>query len=1005
MRFLAFSLLIDLCYSHGLSNDVWTQPWTAYAQYGSHDTTVVPNTKVDYQKMRGSSLIVTSDITGSTVYTSYPKTDDTLLARSFFDGAVLTTPDAEITEGFGSDIALGWKKETGNVLFVSSVDIAASRYNGGYVYLYKGMFSAWSVQQTLQPPREFVEESYFGAAIDLDDEDQRELVVGCKGCNITGSDFGALYVYEPTSPESKRWSQTAVLTTTRDLYYMGESLVQISGDIIVADVKDDITPTAVTNIVVFSKEGPRKWSQQQELNVGPAQIQRASDVTVYDEAIIVGAGFSTVATFTNAGQVNIYYPSTEKFRLKPKGKPKPVQWSVQQVLHSPIPAQDKQFGDSVSIDGNRLAITEGGSAGTSVYLYRREETHGKWSLQQTLVNDPAGFATDVKLIDNSVVSITSGGPSIEVWDETSTWDCLVISMEDHFNDGWDEAYLEVTTPDGQKDIFMSRCDTPNPYQFRYCPSEEELYGDFTFEVKDWKKAKFNWEIIWRVFQESDASWITGKWDTKLEFYWSKSKMAFEEKKMERELPNNVSCHVCTEHPTASPTRAPSYSAESKLRSLRHSHSKDNTFAPTLSPAPTMSQSISATPWQEVHLMTTSPAQWFDAQHRGTSYYVADKHGHRLLYTGTMCPDERFLAYKSCWVGLDDGEYIFRVGGALDRHAADHTVTFCSSTFEMKQERQVIFRVTGGGDHCEIISDATSLFYCSRDLKVEQLASMQLDIFGTFSSSLISGDYELIEESVSSAFPLATAKVREVIQTSYGYAVKVETRVDTRAAGFNAMDADSMDAYVTYIKGDLDIKQAKVQSALMSFTTFQNVRSVHINSVQLLESREVQIHEAHNDFVSDFTDEKSVDTAPSSGDSWSSLGFVFQESALVSVMLLIGMGGVVVYAVSARVLYPVASDTAIRLGNKIDDIVYSFSPKKKKKKGTKKKKMVSQTNADGSSFMMEVSDSDCDSDVESTSSLKKNQKKSKKRSAEPVDLNQIRSMIEMEDRWLASINNS
>lgn len=326
------------------------------------------------------------------------------------------------------------------------------------------------MQQTLRPPVEYYEQSFFGAAIDLEDAEQRELVVGCKGCNATAANTGSLFVYEPTSPQALKWSQTAQLTTTNDIFYMGSSDVAISGNTIVADVMDGITGSAVKNAVVFSRDGPRKWSQQQELNVGPATTDSITDITVYDETIILGAGGSTVYTITNAGKVNIYYPSTARFHLEPKGKPQPVQWSLQQVLTAPSVTLNYNFGDSVSMDGNRLAVSEGGATGTKFYLYRREETHGRWSLQQTITSSPAGQIADLKLVSNSVAVIEKTTSTLQVWDETAAWDCLLISLEDHFNDGWDGMTLEIQTPSGEKDVFTSRCDTANPFQFRYVMS-------------------------------------------------------------------------------------------------------------------------------------------------------------------------------------------------------------------------------------------------------------------------------------------------------------------------------------------------------------------------------------------------------------------------------------------------------------------------------------------------------------------------------------------------------
>lgn len=142
----AFVLPFLFDYSNGLSNNGWVQPWTAYTKYAATNPAdspnIVPNSKVDYQKFRGSSLVVTSDIvTNHKVYTTYSNTDSKV-TKSWDNRAILSTPD-NVAQGFGSDIAVGWKLETGNMLFVGEVNIVAASINNGAVHYYQGLFSAW----------------------------------------------------------------------------------------------------------------------------------------------------------------------------------------------------------------------------------------------------------------------------------------------------------------------------------------------------------------------------------------------------------------------------------------------------------------------------------------------------------------------------------------------------------------------------------------------------------------------------------------------------------------------------------------------------------------------------------------------------------------------------------------------------------------------------------------------------------------------------------------------
>ncbi|CAE7623812.1 unnamed protein product, partial [Symbiodinium microadriaticum] len=264
-----------------------------------------------------------------------------------------------------------------------------------------------------------------------------------------------------------------------------------------------------------------------------------------------------------------------------------------------------------------MAVSDGGGASNYFYIYEREwawtdsvsqfqntRSYAMWSFQQRLANTV--LITDMQLRGSSLAVVD--GTNLNIYDETRHWDCLLVSVEDHFSDGWDTANLIVETPTGDKDTFAHRCDMANPYQFRYCPADA---GD-----------------------EGHKKFIPHK--------------------VERDLPNNITCKACKSRPTEKPS--------TRLRQLK---SKDNTFAPTVSPAPTIVTSVDIHPWQELRLVSAGAVDWFDSQHKGTSYYISDKTGHRLLSVGTMCPWETTLSYKTCWEDYPDGEYVLRVGGGLD----------------------------------------------------------------------------------------------------------------------------------------------------------------------------------------------------------------------------------------------------------------------------------------------------------------------------------------------------
>jgi hypothetical protein len=459
----------------------------------------------------------------------------------------------------------------------------------------------------------------------------------------------------------------------------------------------------------------------------------------------------------------------------------------------------------------------------------------------------------------------------------------------------------------------------------------------------------------------------------MDFYWSKTLKAFDARKKERELPNNITCEMCTVRPTSAPTRAPT---SAKLRQL---HSKDNTMHPTISPAPTIAQSISLVPWQEVRLITSGVSAWFDAQHKGTSYYISDKHGHRLISTGTMCPNERTLAYKMCWEDLPDGEYIFRVGGALDRFSTDHTFKFCSSENALKQESQMIFRVSGNGDHCEIMSYATSATFCSNKLNLVQMASFTLELYGTFSEDAAL-DTRAFGDAFASAYPAVKPSdvvVESIQHTKNGLQVFVEVGVSSHASGFDFTDADSLDKYNEYMFADLGSREDAIMAALMSSTDFEHITQVYVSDAHNVETRETQVH-PNMVFAEDLVDGQGEQIEESTAIDWK---YIITESSLVGVMLAVGMSAIIVYAVTAKFVYPAVTKTLRGVGDKLDALAASTYGKSKKKRRFKN----TTTRNTSSGGAGDVSASDSESDVESAVSPTKTSLAAAARSKQNVSI--------------------
>ncbi|CAE7409873.1 unnamed protein product, partial [Symbiodinium microadriaticum] len=752
-----------------------------------------------------------------------------------------------------------------------------------------------SVQQKLSPPAEFAEQNFYGHGMHMDRTNIRQLAVACSGCNVSHTDSGAIFIYEATRPEALQWTQGAVLTPSSELKLLGQSTVSTTANSVgVRMDRDKLVAAANTRQdlpvgVVFSKENG-KWSQQQTLAMGSTvATDYVHAIDIYDETIVLGAHKRVnkdiyTSTTVSIGAVGIFYPSTDKFGLRPKGKPQPVQWSLQQLLLPPtsVSSSDPEFGYSVSMDQNRLAVSPRINTFKNVYLYERKHVGGKWSLQQSI-----GIHSEVDRIDfyGSTLLLDVNG-IVNIVDETADWDCLVVSLEDHFNDGWDTAKLHVDVPGGDKDSFANRCDTPNPFQFRYCPADKADTGLYKFSITDGVKAKFHWELIWRVYEESTGTWYTGNWDTKMDFEWNSENAQFTHKKIEHDLPNNITCKVCKSKPTEKPS--------SRLRQLK---SKDSTQSPTVSPAPTVLTSVTIQPWQQLTLKAAT-GDWFDAQHRGTSYYISTVDGKRLLSTGTMCPWETTIT-KTCWEDYPDGDYILRVGGALDR-VATHDFTYCNSVNDLTQESQILFRVAGGD--CSIVSHVKSSYFCKNTVGVVQLSILEISLVGVGDAALTATEYASVSSAVANVLPGVSAsdvKVTSAVYDGASWSVTVEVMANSQRTGYDFTDAEAVEAWEAATLSKVQ-SEAGGQAILTSLfaeeraTALHSATAVSVNRFYLSGSS-VDIPLDGPDMITDFVDhsyvetptEKSPTSFASGGVMWSAVaGYILAVVGAVALAVIV-----------------------------------------------------------------------------------------------------------------------
>ena len=462
------------------------------------------------------------------------------------------------------------------------------------------------------------------------------------------------------------------------------------------------------------------------------------------------------------GSIFVMYPNTERYALHDRGsyKPQPLQWSVHQILRTATTfASNLQYGLDVGVSGNNLAVTEKSTG--KVFFYERESLSGRWSQQRQFVAATLG-SSSVVAVEGSHV-IVGDGTKFSTFADNRNEDCLIISVEDHFGDGWGNNSLVVESPGRDRELFAPDCDTENPLQFRYCPFQNtQSDGKYLFHMPKARDNAFHWEIVWRVYEEASGKWYVGNWDTKMEFSWDISRGGFMASRLDRLLPNNITCDTCP-MPTNAPTAAPSKRVNSKSPTahpsaapgnLRHLKGSSGTLHPTVSPAPTLDL-YSTRPWYNIYMTDDSNMAWFDAEHRGTNYYISDRYGHKLLKVGTMCPQDG--ASPHCSVSdLPDGEYIFRVGGALDRFKSTRNWWFCGRVNAGGPQTQFSFRVSDMGRTCTITAHYTYTTYCRHvgdyDVVLRFVVGLDVDTsLVPLDAFLGADDKEIIENAFKRTF--------------------------------------------------------------------------------------------------------------------------------------------------------------------------------------------------------------------------------------------------------------
>jgi hypothetical protein len=726
------------------------------------------------------------------------------------------------------------------------------------VYYLQGEYSAWSTQQILTPADPVnTPKNHFGSSLALNkksnmngqafvERDQHLTVqsspgspaltpstmfVGCGNCSTLGLGKGAIYLYVQ-DPKTKTWSQSQQITASK-LSALGENQIVAYDDLLMADTS--------TFPVLFRKSPRGEYLPEQLLGVNSVVTM----FDVYEDTIAYSVATASHRMVSGAGAVYILAPS-KPAPFDPKTKPRPRQWSLQQMIVAPTLTASAGFGSSMSLGKDRMTVLDNAAVGGKflAYIFERGSATGHWSLQQQL-EDSNGAAGSHIILSESSLTVVHADATVGFFNQFKTADCLVLSLEDQFGDGWDEARLEATSPDGTKDYLHSRCDLPNPHHIRYCPRNVKDAGLYHFRVVDIDKMngppKNVWELQWRVFNEDTATWVVGDWESKMDFEWDSDDFKFTSRKKENIQTPNMTCTYCDPRPTDKPTPV---LRSRQLKGSNGGGSQWSTAGPTSTPGPTL-EVTNIGNWRAMVLMGVG---WFRNDYLGASYYVSDSKSVRLVAFGTLCPGE--AAGKECWVDLPDGDYNIRVGGALLADSSSLMWSYCRIKAPQVGQTQVSVRITDGS--CSVLSHHHTSSFC---LKTDGTATVAIEflVLGVSGAGqLHSEDSEAFVGAVASALKIATSAVHIVSSAVSVGGAHVTAEVDIHhssffTSGYDILEVDGIDATVSSLEsylqgaGHSDIWVGLLSSAHR--TIFSQSSAVEFLSIEVVGSKDLILEEA------------------------------------------------------------------------------------------------------------------------------------------------------------------
>ena len=303
--------------------------------------------------------------------------------------ATLTASDGLSADAFGSSVSL-----SGDTLAVGvPLDDVGTVSNQGSVRIFVRSGTTWTAQQTLTASDGAAGDK-FGSSVALDGD---TLAVGVPSDSLAIIFQGSVRVFTRSGVS---WTAQATLTASDGEFDDGfGSAVSLSGNTLAVGVPDDKIGTEAEqgSVRVFVRSNS-VWAAQATLVHGGERFhQFGASVSLADNTLVVGV----------PGDGNILSPSRGSARVFARSG---TTWTEQASLTGSAPASDDQFGFSVSLSGDTVAVgTPGDDIGTtsnqgSVRVFVRSGS--TWALKAVLTSSDGAasdsFGSSVSLSDDTL---------------------------------------------------------------------------------------------------------------------------------------------------------------------------------------------------------------------------------------------------------------------------------------------------------------------------------------------------------------------------------------------------------------------------------------------------------------------------------------------------------------------------------------------------------------------------------------------------------------------------